>query len=96
MAEELTQADIDKAKAEVAALADSAKKLGLKLVDAQGKPLYKSKIFWANAVALGITAAGALGANLSVADFAVVEGVVIPLLNIVLRYLNPDISGVMS
>jgi hypothetical protein len=92
MAEEVTMADYEAKKAELAKLEEALKAKGEEFV-ADGKPLYKSKIFWANVLAIGAMAGQYfLGYSLSGEEVAFVLGGV----NILLRYLNKDISGIAN
>jgi hypothetical protein len=91
--EELTIEDYESKKKELAAMAEALKAKGLEVVGMDGKPLYKSKIFWANTVAIGVMLGQYfLGYSLSGEEVAFVLGGV----NIFLRYLNKDISGVVK
>jgi hypothetical protein len=98
MAEELTQADIDAEKAELEELEAKLAAKGMKIVDiGSGKPLYKSKIFWANMIAIAGMVIDQFGNQyLSPEQFALILGGALPMVNIVLRYMNKDISGVVS
>lgn len=90
--EELSMADYEAKKAELEKMKEALEAKGQEFV-ADGKPLYKSKIFWANMVAIGAMAGQyLLGYSLSGEEVAFVLGGV----NIVLRYLNKDISGVVA
>jgi hypothetical protein len=90
--EELTIADYEAKKAELQKLEAELKAKGVEFV-ADGKPLYKSKMFWANIIAIGAMAGQyVLGYSLSGEEVAFVLGGV----NILLRYLNKDISGVIN
>ena len=92
--EEVTIADYEKAKKDLEDLQAALKAKGLEFVDPNGKPLLKSKIFWANIIALAATVAQqAFGYALSPEQLALVLGIGLPVLNMFLRYLNPDISG---
>jgi len=91
MAEELTIEDYEAKRAELQKLEEELKAKGVEFV-ADGKPLYKSKIFWANIIAIGaMVGQYVLGYSLSGEEVAFVLGGV----NILLRYLNKDISGVV-
>jgi hypothetical protein len=90
--EELTIADYEAKKAELQKLEAELKAKGVEFV-ADGKPLYKSKMFWANIIAIGAMAGQyILGYSLSGEEVAFVLGGV----NILLRYFNKDISGVIN
>jgi len=92
-----TIADYEKAKAELEALQAALKAKGLEFVDPNAKPLYKSKIFWVNIVAVGVMVIQQVfGYQLSAEQMALVLGTGLPILNIFLRWLNPDISGVVQ
>lgn len=90
MAEEISMADYEAKKKELEEMKAALEAKGEEIVE-DGKPLYKSKIFWANVVAI-VAMAGqyVLGYSLSGEEVAFVLGGV----NILLRYLNKDISGV--
>jgi hypothetical protein len=92
-AEEVTQADYEAKKKEIMDMEAAAKAKGIELVDPNGKPLYKSKIFWANVLAIGALIGQQLfGYSVNAEEVGVVLGAI----NIVLRYLNKDISGVVA
>ena len=57
-----------------------------------GKPLIHSKIFWIQVVALILSIAVMVGANIP--EYYV--GIVAAVMTIAFRYLNPDITGVVS
>ena len=93
MADEVTIEDYEKKIAELEAIEAALAAKGFELVSAEGKPLYKSKMFWVNIIAIGaMLGQQLLGYTIPVEEVAVVLGAV----NIVLRYLNPDISGVVT
>lgn len=90
--EDITTEDYEAKMAELEKLKTDLEAKGAELV-ADGKPLYKSKIFWANTVAIGaMVGQYLLGYSLSGEEVAFVLGGV----NILLRYLNKDISGVVA
>jgi hypothetical protein len=93
MAEEVTMAEYEAKKAELEKLEEALEAKGVEIVDAKGKPLFRSKIFWANVIAIGAMAGQyVLGYSLSGEEVAFVLGGV----NILLRYFNKDISGVAN
>ena len=57
-----------------------------------GKPLIKSKIFWVQVVTLILSIAVMVGANIP--DYYI--GIVAAAATIGFRYLNPDITGIVS
>ena len=90
---EVTMADYEAKKKEIEIIETALKAKGVEIIDDKGKPLYKSKIFWANILAVGVMIGQQLfGYTVPVEELAVVLGGV----NIVLRYLNKDISGVVA
>jgi len=90
--EDVTIEDYEAKKAELERMKTALEAKGAELV-ADGKPLYKSKTFWANVLAIGaMTGQYLLGYSLSGEEVAFVLGGV----NILLRYLNKDISGVVA
>jgi hypothetical protein len=97
MAEEVTYADFEAKQKELIAIEEALKAKGMEFVDANGKPLYKSKIFWANILALGVTVANQFfGVALNAEELTIALGAVLPAINILLRYVNKDISGVVN
>ena len=94
MAEEVTLADYESKKKEMELIESSLKAKGVEVVDTtNAKPLYKSKTFWANMVAIGVLVVQHLwGYSVSAEEVGFVLGGV----NILLRYLNKDISGVVA
>lgn len=93
MADELTIEEYEQKRAELEAMQKELEAKGLEILSPNAKPLYKSKIFWANIVALGVMLVQHIfGYAVSPEELGVVLGIV----NIGLRYLNPDISGVVN
>lgn len=91
----ITAEELAAKEAEFKALQDALFALGKQLVDT--KPLLKSKIFWLDIAAVGITVLDQLGPQyLSPETFAIVVGIFLPIVNGVLRYMNKDISGVVN
>ncbi len=93
--EEVTIADYEAKKAELESMKQELIVQGKQIIDpATGKPLIKSKMFWLNMLAIGGVAAGLFGYQLQWDQALALVG--IPMLNIVLRYLNKDISGIVN
>ena len=89
----ITASDLAVKQAELKALEDKLFAMGKELVDT--KPLLKSKVFWINVVALAAMVLDQFGNKyLSADQFALLAGGLLPIVNVVLRYLNKDISGV--
>lgn len=90
--ETITAEDLAKKKAELEELTAKVIAMGKEVVDT--KPLYKSKMLWVNAIAIGIMLAETYyGAGIiDVGTMTVVLGAA----NIVLRYLGKDITGVLK
>jgi hypothetical protein len=60
------------------------------------KPLWKSKIFWANIIALGVMMANQLfGVSLTVEQVMIALGGILPIVNVFFRYQAKDITGVL-
>jgi hypothetical protein len=94
MAEEITVADYELEKAKLVQLEKALKAQGTVIIGPDAKPLYKSKIFWANVIAIGVMVANQVfGVELSAEEMAVVLGAVFPLVNIFLRFNNKDITS---
>lgn len=94
MAEELTLADYELEKAKLLQLEAALKAQGVKVIGPGAKPLYKSKIFWANIVAIGVILANQLfGVSMTEEELAVLLGAVFPLINIFLRFNGNDITS---
>lgn len=80
-------------QAELKALEDKLFAMGKELVDT--KPLWKSKIFWVNIAGLAAVVLDQFGPKyLSPDQLALVVGGLLPIVNVVFRYMNKDISGV--
>jgi hypothetical protein len=94
MAEQITVADYELEKAKLELLEKQLKEQGTVIIGPGAKPLYKSKIFWANVVAVGVMVANQVfGVELSAEELAVVLGAVFPLINIFLRFNGNDITS---
>jgi len=90
---DLTSEEVEKKMAEIDAIKAELVAKGFEFVDDKGKPLYKSKMFWANLIAIGaLVGQQFFGYSVSAEEVAFVLGGV----NILLRYMNKDISGVVQ
>jgi hypothetical protein len=60
------------------------------------KPLWKSKIFWANAIAIGVMVANQIfGVALTVEQVMIALGGILPIVSVFFRYQAKDISGIV-